>query len=273
MMTTQADAAMGLSAEDHAALLAAVRSLENPGFAARLAGVLGHPVARVGRALPPAATETITAVTEKALSAALFCALATLRRAPRTGSQRLHTALAMASGAAGGAFGLISLPIELPVSTVIMLRSIAEIAQRAGEDLATADAALACVQVFALGAPARQSAATEGSYFAVRGVLAKSVSEAARYIAERGLLEEGAPALVRLITLLATRFGVVVTQKLAAQAIPVIGAAGGAAVNYAFIEHFQDTASSHFTVRRLERIHGKDAVQETYQRLRAAIKT
>jgi hypothetical protein len=30
-----------------------------------------------------------------------------------------------------------------------------------------------------------------------------------------------------------------VTPKLAAQAVPVIGALGGAAVNYAFIEHFQ----------------------------------
>ena len=45
--------------------------------------------------------------------------------------------------------------------------------------------------------------------------------------------------LVRLIAQIASRFGVVVTRKLAAQAVPVIGALGGAAVNYAFIDHFK----------------------------------
>jgi hypothetical protein len=68
-------------------------------------------------------------------------------------------------------------------------------------------------------------------YFAARGLLAKSVAEAARFIAERGVLAEGAPVLVRFIAQIASRFGVVVTQKLAAQAVPVIGALGGAAVN------------------------------------------
>ena len=71
-------------------------------------------------------------------------------------------------------------------------------------------------------------------------MLAKSVTQAARFIAERGVVEEGGPILVRFITQVASRFGVVVTQKAAAQAVPVIGALGGAAVNYAFIEHFQD---------------------------------
>jgi hypothetical protein len=271
MMMTTVDAAPGLSAQDRSALRAAVRALEHPGFAARLASALGQPIERMGRALPPAASEAIAAVTTKALNAALSVALSTLRREPRAGSPRWHAALAAAAGAAGGAFGLVSLPIELPVSTVIMLRSIAEIARRSGEDLTTPDAALACVQVFALGARGPGSEATESGYFAVRGILAKSVSEAARFIAERGILEEGAPVLVRLMTLVAARFGVVVTQKLVAQAIPVIGAVGGAAVNYAFIEHFQDTAAGHFTVRRLERIHGKDTVRDEYERLRADI--
>jgi hypothetical protein len=268
MMTVDA-AAMGLSAEDRAALRDAVRALEHPGFAARLADMIGQPVERVGRALPPAAAEAIATVTAKALDAALSVALTTLRGPPRAGSRRLHAALAAASGAAGGAFGLVSLPIELPISTVIMLRAIAEIARRAGEDLTTPDAALACIQVFALGARAAESEGTESAYFAVRGLLAKSVSEAARYIADRGVLEEGAPVLVRLLTMVASRFGIVVTQKLAAQTIPVIGAVGGAAVNYTFIQHFQDTAAGHFAVRRLERIHGKETVREEYERLRA----
>jgi EcsC protein family len=72
---------------------------------------------------------------------------------------------------------------------------------------------------------------------------------------------------VRLIAQIASRFGVVVTQKLVAQAVPLIGALGGAAVNYAFIDHFQEVARAHFVVRRLERRYGKDAVRAAYERL------
>jgi hypothetical protein len=103
-------------------------------------------------------------------------------------------------------------------------------------------------------------------------VLAKSVTEAARFIAERGVIKEGGPVLVRFITQVASRFGVVVTQKVAAQALPVVGALGGAAVNYAFIEHFQDVAQGHFTVRRLERVYGKDVVRMEYERTLAKIR-
>jgi len=101
----------------------------------------------------------------------------------------------------------------------------------------------------------------------VRGLLAKSVTQAARFIVERGIIEESAPILIRFITQVASRFGIVVTQKLAAQAIPLVGALGGAAVNYAFIEHFQDVARGHFTVRRLERTYGKELVRREYERL------
>ena len=82
-------------------------------------------------------------------------------------------------------------------------------------------------------------------------MLAKSVTEAARFIAERGIVEEGVPVLVRFILQVTSRFGVVVTQKVATQTLPIVGALGGAAVNYAFIDHFQDVARGHFTVRRL----------------------
>jgi hypothetical protein len=108
---------------------------------------------------------------------------------------------------------LATLPIEFPVSTIIMLRSIAEIARNEGEDPSDPEAALSCIQVFALGGRAGSNDASESGYFAVRGMLAKSVSEAARFVAERGLVEEGAPIVVRFISQVASRFGVVLTQK------------------------------------------------------------
>ena len=84
----------------------------------------------------------------------------------------LHKALVTASGAAGGAFGLAALPVELPVSTIIVLRSIADIARSEGEDLSHPEASLACLQVFALGGRSGSDDASESGYFALRALLA-----------------------------------------------------------------------------------------------------
>jgi hypothetical protein len=256
-----------MTPEDAAALRRAVLSLEHPSFAARLTDMVGRPIELLGHALPASASRAITAATSKGLELALKAALQTMQRTPYAGSQILNKALATASGAAGGAFGLAALPIELPISTIIILRSIADIAQAEGEDLSNPESALSCVQVFALGGRNGSVDASESGYFAVRGMLALSVTEAARFIAERGVIKEGAPALVRFITQVASRFGLVVTQKIAAQALPVVGALGGAVVNYAFIEHFQAMARGHFIVRRLERTYGESIIQTEYKRM------
>ena len=50
-------------------------------------------------------------------------------------------------------------------------------------------------------------------------------------------------------------------EKAAAQAIPAIGAAGGAIINTIFMDHFQDMARGHFIVRKLERKHGKKVIE------------
>jgi hypothetical protein len=60
---------------------------------------------------------------------------------------------------------------------------------------------------------------------------------------------------------------VIVSEKVAAQAIPLIGAAGGALINTIFIDHFQNMARGHFIIRRLERQHGQDLVRREYDRL------
>jgi hypothetical protein len=217
-----------MTPEDLTVLERAVRSLAHPGFAARLTNMVGKPIELVGNVLPTSARRVIATATSKALQAALKVALRTMPRSHHAGSQFLHKALATASGAAGGAFGLATLPVELPVSTIIMLRSIAAIARNEGEDPSHPESALSCIQVFALGGRACSADPSESGYFAVRAMLAKSVTEAARFIAERGVIEEGAPVLVRFTTLVASRFGVVLSQKFAAQALPVVGALGGA---------------------------------------------
>ncbi len=258
-----------LSDDELDALRFAARCLEGESFASRMANLLGPQIEALGRALPSPARRALARAAQRALKVALRFALRTIdKTSPAKAARGMHKAAAAASGAVGGAFGLASLAIELPISTTILLRSIAEIAREEGEDLSRPEAALACIEVFALGSEAPGEAAIEGGYFAVRGALAKSVSESARFIAQRGLADETAPILVRLVSQIAARFGVVVSKKLAAQAVPVLGAIGGAAVNVAFAEHFQTLARGHFIVRRLERVHGTDAVQFEYRRLR-----
>jgi uncharacterized YccA/Bax inhibitor family protein len=148
-----------------------------------------------------------------------------------------------------------------------MLRSIADIGRSHGEVLSTAQARVACLEVFALGGPSRQDDSTETGYFAVRSALARAVTEASKYLAEKTVVEEAAPALVRLIAIVAARFQVQVSEKAAAMAVPIIGAIGGSGINLLFIDHFQDMSRGHFVVRKLERKYDQKLVRDTYESL------
>jgi len=258
-----------LTAKETEDLRRAVACLEGTSFAQRLTEAVGRPVTMLRGAMPQSARRVIAHASEAALRGALNLALRTLDlKASATPANRAHKLAAAASGAVGGALGLAAILVELPISATILLRSIAEIAREEGEDLSASDAAFACVEVFALGGQADGEGAIESGYFAVRAALAKSVSDSARFVAVEGLGAQSAPVIARLISQVAARFGVVVSEKLAAQAAPILGAIGGAAVNAAFADHFQTLARGHFIVRRLERQHGKSLVAFEYQRLR-----
>jgi hypothetical protein len=245
--------------------------LENPGLAARLADLMGKPIEAGISALPKNWKETVTQATRKALIKGLEFAVKTLGGGqPQRSRNLMHKLMVTTTGVTGGAFGLASLPIELPVSTCIMLRSIADIARSEGHNVGDLSTQLACLEVLALGGKNRGDDASETGYWAVRAVLAKAVSEAATFIAQRGLVEEGAPPLVRLIAVIAARFSVVVSEEVAAKAIPVVGAVGGGMVNYLFMDHFQDMARGHFIVRRLERVYGTASVQRAYSNIALA---
>src|SRR6516165_9894030 len=262
--------AVCFSDSDREALAAAVRRLESPSLAGRLAALAGKPVGLVQWALPATASTAVAKLAKHALERALDVALFSLQNRRFTGGRKLHSGLACTSGAIGGVFGLAALAVELPVSTTIMLRAIAAIAQEEGEDLADPRTGLACLEVFALGGPPGEDSA-EADYFVVRAMLARGLVEVADFAIDKGAIGESAPVLVRFLTQIASRFGVVVSEKIAAQAVAVVGAVGGAAVNLAFIEHFQDVARGHFTVRRLERVYGIDTVRGEYERLKAAL--
>ena len=261
---------MALTKSEIADLKRAKMLLENPGIAAKLSSMVGSPVEKGMKMLPARWQKGVHTATEAALMKALDVAVRSLgTRSGAKGSRNAAHRVAVAtSGAVGGAFGLIALGVELPISTTIILRSIADIAASEGEDPRHIDTKLACLVVFALGSPkdSRDNAAESG-YFAARSALATAVTEASKHLAQKGLAKGGGPALVRLVSLIAARFGVVVSEKTAAQLVPVIGAAGGALINTLFIAHYQDMARGHFMVRRLEKIHGAEPVRLAYEKL------
>lgn len=262
-MPTDAGPTKVISAKDRQDLRTAVCLLENPGFAIRVADLIGAPIEAALKRLPESASTRVNAITESALRAVLDLAMRTMREGQVPASRRSHKAAAAASGAVGGAAGLAGLGIELPITTAIIFRSIADIARAEGEDLRHPKTCLACVEVFALGGPGSKDDAAESAYFATRVALAAAIRDAARFVARKTASVE-APMLVRLITKLAARFGIVVSWKSAAQLAPLVGAIGGAAVNTLFLDHFQDMAQGHFTVRRLERKYGKQFVRQAY---------
>lgn len=260
--------AQSLSQADMDTLRRAHWHLEHPSFAARLSNIVGTPIEVALHLLPKPWYRQLHGTTETVVGKLLNTAIATL---PRVSSQQsrngLHYAMAMTTGAMGGLFGLPALLLELPISTAIMLRAIADIAHHSGEDLSDPAVRVACMEVFALGARSNEDDAAETGYYGVRFALAWSMKGALDHVVQHGLTGKTGPLLVTAVTAISGRFGLAVSEKAAAQAIPFIGAAGGAMVNCVFMSHFQDMAWSHFAIRRLERVYGAEFIQSAYEKL------
>ncbi|EED36026.1 LasA [Luminiphilus syltensis NOR5-1B] len=259
-----------LSNEHQKQLQEAKLLLENPGVASKISNYIGAPIELGLDQLPVSWNEGLQDVVETALHSAADAAIFTIEDTPGVASSNnWHKFGVAASGGVGGFFGLAAIAVELPISTTIMLRSMADIARSEGESVDNLATKIACIEVFALGGTSKQDDGTELGYYAVRAALAKAVSEAAQHLSRAGVTQTGSPALVRLIARVSQYFGVQVSQKIAAQAVPAIGAFGGAIINTVFIDHFQDMARGHFAVRRLERIYGPERIEDAYFRLPA----
>lgn len=262
---TELDSKLTLLPADDETLRRAIRNLENQDFAAQLADYAGKPIARVMRLMPKAASRRVNKIVETAILNCLNVAIRSIEpRSKAPPEQRAASVLAGLSGGVSGFFGLAALPLELPVTTTIMLRSIADIARHQGEDLSTLEARLACVEVFALGAPREPGAQVDFGYYASRALLGRLAADATALMLERSAASLSAPVIGGFVSEIATRFSVVVTERSAASALPMLGAFGGATVNVMFMNHFQRVARGHFAVRRLERQYGADVVRQLY---------
>ncbi len=255
-----------ISTDDLDVICNASRILETPGVAIRISQLVGMPIEKALSALPGHWSTIVTRTTKTALEKAMDGALYTLnKQSPRSPLIKTHKLLAGMSGAVGGAFGVVSLAVELPISATLMLRSIADIARSEGESLDDLETRAACLEVFALGGDKPAGETADTGYYAIRSLMTKTLGDSAQYVVAQGVSKQSTPGLIRLVNAVASRFSVPVSQKLAAQAIPAVGAVGGATVNLIFMDHYQSMARAHFTVRRLEKVYGKELVQTAYQ--------
>ena len=260
-MTT---APLTLSAEELATLQWAHQQLEHPSFAARLCSVIGAPIEQMLELLPQRWYRRLQAAAEYSIGQATNLAFASMEPLPPTSAHdRLHQLLVMGSGALGGFFGPFTLLLELPVTTTLMLRSIAAIAHSEGEELHTVEARIACLEVFALGGRSKEDNAAETGYYGLRTTLALHFAEFLDY----GGNKVSIPAGIELIRAIAARFGVVISDKVAVQLVPIVSAVSGSLLNLIFMQHFQDVGRGHFIVRRLERQYGVEAIRTEYERL------
>jgi hypothetical protein len=255
-----------LTPEDRERVRQAAEHLEHPSLAARLTSVVGTPIEVAVQLLPRTWYNRMHGLAERAIGRAYDSAIESLRQEQDWLSHDgFYKAAALGTGAMGGALGLVGLPFELPIITTLMLRSIADIARNAGEDLHAPDTRMACLEVFALGGRTEADDAAETGYYGLRLALAVPVTTAMYHLRSHGLTAHGGTALLNLISSLAPRFGITLSQKTAAQLVPAVGAAGGALVNLLFMQHFQEMAHHHFTLRSLERKYGREKVQSVYE--------
>lgn len=268
--------------EDYQDLKRAVGLLESPSLTARLSGVIGSPIESAVKALPGAVSKRINGAVAAALHSSADAALWSLENSPKKpASTRLHKLYAATSGALGGAFGIAALFVELPISTTIMMRSVADVARSEGFDMADFATKQACIEVFAMGGSSQADDATETGYYMTRSFTTQAMQQLSKELAGIAA-KQGSKAisslspgqagkwLAILIDKVATRFGFTISSKFAAQAVPVMGAFTGATINVLFTNFYQDMARGHFIVKRLEDKYGFEQIKNEYTAIKAA---
>jgi hypothetical protein len=170
-----------------------------------------------------------------------------------TQGETWHRSAAALTGILGGLGGLATTLVELPVTTTLVLRSIQQIAAGYGEDIDMPEVRNQCLIVFALGGPLPDDDDQTGGLWTTRLALTGQ-------------------AVTGLIRAVASRFGLVAGEKLLAQAVPILGALTGGAINATYTDYYQTMAHVHFRLRRLEKVHDPDQVRSCFEQIVRALK-
>lgn len=228
------------------------------GLLMQLANWAGRRAETLLETLPEGVQAKIAQASELALRQAYDLAFSTQADAEPTGlvnralawaqGERWHQVATGITGALGGLGGITTTLIDLPVTTTLILRSIQQVATGHGEDLSQPEVRAQCIAVFGLAGPMREDDRTEVGLFASRFAL-------------------GGKAVAEILRAVLPRFGVTVSEKLLAQATPLLGAAAGATINPVFTGYYQKMAHVHFRLRKLERSHPPDQVGACFERI------
>jgi len=217
----------------------------------RLLNLIGGQTETLLDRLPPPARARLGEATETALATAMEVAHRS-RGLVGDSPGWMSRAATTAMGAAGGFGGLPTALAELPMTTTVLLRAIQDVAVEYGFEPQEQGVRFDCVQVFAAAGPLENDDGADLAFLSTRIAVTGATVQA-------------------LIARVAPRLATVLGQKLAAQTIPVLGAAAGAATNYAYTSYYQQMAHVHFGLRRLaidaDRDHA-DVVME-FRRLSA----
>ena len=193
--------------------------------------------------LPADAQRRVTEVARQGLELAFRTAVLGLEEGARPDKAPAYRLGGALSGAVGGFGGFATTLAELPVTTGLIMRSVADIARAEGLDLREAEVQRACIEVFAFGGPLEEDDDADVAFWATR-------------LAGQEVAQLMASVVARLTPKL--------MAKLGAQAVPLAGAAVGAGLNLVYMQFYQRMARVIFRLRPLEQALGRDAVRRRF---------
>ena len=220
------------------------------GAGMRLLSLLGDQAGNLLDRIPDAMKDQLENGTRRALELSYTGAAVSRRARLPDSADWLNNAVTAAMGAAGGAGGLPSALAEIPVTTTVLMRAIQGIAAEHGFDPTDEDVRLDCLEVFAAAGPLAGDNRTEAGFLTLRLALS-------------------GPGLKALLAKVAPVFALTLGRKIAAQAVPVLGAVAGAAVNYVYTDYYQAMARVQFGLKAIARDRDMDyaALVETFRRM------
>ncbi|WP_347266880.1 EcsC family protein [Paracoccus sp. (in: a-proteobacteria)] len=212
------------------------RYLDAGGIGMELVSAIGGRAESLLARLPDAVRAQSDRLTLRALNRA-FGAASLSRGWLRERGDGFNRMLSTASGAVGGLAGIGGAVLELPLTVTLLLRAIMDIAAEHGFEPDSDRIRREALHVFAAAGPLADDDGTDLGLIAARVTITGTTVQA-------------------LIARVAPRLSVSLAQKLAAQTVPVLGAAAGAAINYSFTRYYQELARVHFGLLRLSQETG-----------------
>lgn len=212
------------------------RYLNAGGIGMEVLNTIGGKAEGLIERLPKPIRSRMDRLTESALERA-FDAASRSRGVLSERGDWFNRMLSTTSGAVGGFAGPAVGMLELPVTVMLLLRAIMDIAAEHGFDPDSDEARREALNVFAAAGPMNSDEGADLGLLAARMTISGQTVQT-------------------LIARVAPKLSASLAQKLAAQTLPVLGAIAGAAINFNFTRYYQEIARVNFGLMRVSRETG-----------------